>query len=131
MFPAAQDSAPCLKLALELLEAWVAGGVTPREVSFIQRYLVRSHAFDVDTAPKRLHQAIDVELLGLPRDYFSGWIPRVSAVTPEAATAAIKNRIRPDDLLSVVVGMASQVNDALKGSIPRLADASVVPFDIE
>jgi hypothetical protein len=52
-------------------------------------------------------------------------------VTPEAATAAIKNRIRPDDLLSVVVGMASQVNDALKGSIPRLADASVVPFDIE
>ena len=42
------------------------GGVTPRELAFIQRYLVRSHAFDIDTAPKRLHQALDVELLGLP-----------------------------------------------------------------
>ncbi|MGO9833868.1 MAG: M16 family metallopeptidase [Polyangiaceae bacterium] len=131
MFPSAQDSAPCLKLALELLETWVKGGVTRREVSFIQRYLVRSHAFDIDTAPKRLHQAIDVELLGLPRDYFTGWIRHVSAVTPEAATAAVKERIRPDDLLSVVVGTAAQVNDALKAAVPRLADASIVPFDTE
>ena len=46
------------------MEAWVKDGVTPREVAFIQRYLVRSHAFEVDTAPKRLHQALDVELLG-------------------------------------------------------------------
>jgi len=131
MFPSAQDSAPCLKLALDLLEAWVAAGVTPREVSFIQRYLVRSHAFDVDTAPKRLHQALDVELLALPSDYFTRWTARVGAVTPEAATAAVKNRIRPDDLLSVVVGTAAQVNDSLKASVPRLVEASVVPFDVE
>ncbi len=26
------------------------GGVTPREIAFIQRYLVRSHAFEIDTA---------------------------------------------------------------------------------
>ena len=51
---------------LELIEDWVKGGVTPAELAFIQRYLVRSHAFEVDTAPKRLHQALDVELLGLP-----------------------------------------------------------------
>jgi zinc protease len=97
----------------------------------MQRYLVRSHAFDVDTAPKRLHQALDVELLALPPDYFTGWISRVNAVTPEAATAAVKKRIRPDDLLSVVVGTAAQVNDALKASVPGLAESSVVPFDVE
>ena len=34
---------------LELMDAWVKDGVTPREVAFIQRYLVRSHAFEVDT----------------------------------------------------------------------------------
>jgi zinc protease len=130
-FPAAEDAGACLKLTLELLETWVASGVTAREVSFIQRYLVRSHAFDVDTAPKRLHQALDVELLSLPADYFSEWIARVNGVTPEAATAAVRNRIRPDDLLSVVVGTAALVNDSLKASVPRLADASVVPFDVE
>jgi zinc protease len=131
MFPAEKDAAPCLKLALDLLQRWVDDGVSPREVSFIRRYLTRSHAFDVDTAPKRLHQALDVELLALPRDYFREWVARVGAVTPEAATAAVKNRIRPDDLLSVVVGTAAQVNPALKGSVPGLVEASVVPFDVE
>ena len=82
-FPAAEDAGPCLKLSIELLDAWVAGGVTPREVAFIQRYLVRSHAFDIDTATKRLHQALDGECLSLPADYFSGWLDRVRAVTPE------------------------------------------------
>ncbi len=130
-FPAAGDAGPCLKLSLDLLFAWVAGGVTPREMSFIQRYLVRSHAFDVDTAGKRLHQALDVELLGLPGDYFNGWIDHVRAVTPESASRAVRDRIIPDDLLCVVVGTASQVLDPLRSAVPDLAEASVVPFDAE
>ncbi|HEY8042107.1 MAG TPA: pitrilysin family protein [Polyangiaceae bacterium] len=130
-FPASEDAAPCLKLTLELLEAWVRAGVTPREVSFIERYLVRSHAFEVDTAAKRLHQALDVELLALPADYYTSWIDRVQAVTAEAASAAVKNRVHPQDLLSVVVGTASQVLEPLKGSVAGLAEARVVPFDAE
>jgi len=130
-FPSAQDCGPCLNLAIQLLDAWVTEGVTRREVAFIQRYLVRSHAFDVDTAAKRLHQALDVELFGLPGDYFSAWTDHVRAVTPESANAAIRNRIRPSDLLAVVVGTASQVLDPLREAIPDLAGASVVPFDAE
>jgi len=130
-FPSAQDAGPCLALAIELLDHWVAGGVTPREVSFIQRYLVRSHAFDVDTAAKRLHHALDVELLALPPDYFSGWVQRVREVTPEAASAAVKNRIHTENLLAVVVGTASQVLDPLRSAVPGLTEASVVPFDAE
>jgi zinc protease len=130
-FPSAQDSAPCLKLSIDLLEAWVQGGVTPREVSFIQRYLVRSHAFDIDTAAKRLHQALDVELLALPRDYFRKWVDSVKAVTPEAATAAVKERIKPKDLLAVVVGTAADVLDPLRSAVVELSEASVVPFDAE
>jgi len=41
-FPAAEDAAACLKLTLELMGTWVEKGVTPREVAFIERYLVRS-----------------------------------------------------------------------------------------
>jgi zinc protease len=130
-FPSAEDAAPCLKLTLELMAQWVAGGVTPREVAFIQRYLVRSHAFEVDTAPKRLHQALDVELLSLPADYHSGWLEHVRAVTPESAAAAVKNRIHPENVLAVVVGTASQVLEPLKGAMPDASDVSVVPFDRE
>lgn len=130
-FPAAEDAPACLKLTVELMEAWVNAGVTPRELAFIQRYLVRSHAFDVDTAPKRLHQALDVELLGLPEDYYTGWTDHVKAVTVASASDAVKTRISLDNLLSVVVGTASQILEPLKGSVANLVDTKVVPFDAE
>lgn len=130
-FPAAEDVAPCLKLAIELTEAWIQQGVTPREMKFIQSYLVRSHAFDVDTAAKRLHQALDVELLGLPPAYYSGWVDQVRATTPEAASVAVRRRVSMENLLAVVVGTASQVLDPVREAIPRLAESTVVPFDEE
>jgi zinc protease len=130
-FPAAEDAAACLKLTVELMEAWVKDGVTARELAFIQRYLVRSHAFDIDTAPKRLHQQLDIELLSLPADYYSGWIEHVRGVTVQAANDAIKSRIHPEDLLAVVVGTASQVKTGLEGAIAGLHDTQVIPFDTE
>jgi zinc protease len=130
-FPASTDAAPCLELSLKLLETWVSGGVTSGEIAFIKRYLIRSHAFEVDTANKRLHQALDVELLGLPADYFTGWIDHVRSVTPESASAAVRNRIRPADLLAVVVGTASEVEGPLRAAVPALAECRVVPFDAE
>jgi zinc protease len=130
-FPAVEHAALCLELSLKLFEAWVESGVSSQEVSFIKRYLVRSHAFEIDTAAKRLHQGLDVELLSLPPDYYSGWVERVLTVDAGRASAAIKERIKPDDLLSVVVGTATQVLDPLRAVIPRLSQASVVPFDAE
>ncbi len=130
-FPASEDAGPCLKLILELLDAWVEGGVTTEEVAFMQQYLVLSHAFDIDTAAKRLHQGLDVELLGLPADYYVSWPDHVKTVTPEAASRAVKNRIRPADLLAVVVGTASEVLEPLKAAVSGLTEATVVPFDAE
>ena len=130
-FPAAEDAAPCLKLQLALMDTWVKDGVTPREVSFIERYLVRSYAFEIDTATKRLHQALDVELLALPSVYYSGWRDDVRSVTAVAASASVQLRIRTDDLLTVVVGTASQLLAPLRDAIPGLTEASVVPFDAE
>jgi zinc protease len=130
-FPAAEDAAPCLKLTVELMETWVKDGVTPKEIAFIQRFLVRSHAFEIDTAPKRMHQALDVELLDMPADYYSSWTRRVTEVTAEQANQAIRDRIHPENLLAVVVGTASQIRTALEGAVPNLAGVDVVPFDTE
>ena len=130
-FPSAEDSAPCLKLTLDLMDAWVQGGVTPREVAFIERFLVRSYAFEIDTAAKRLHQALDVELLGLPPDYYTSWTERVRGVTAAGASAAVKQRIHTNDILAVVVGTASQILSPIRESMANLAEVSVVPFDVE
>jgi zinc protease len=130
-FPAAEDAAPCLELTLSLMETWVKDGVTAEEVSFIERYLVRSHAFEIDTAAKRLHQALDIELLALSRDYYSAWTDRVRAVNARSASTAVAHRIRPQDVLAVVVGTASQVLAPLRDAMKDLQEASVVPFDAE
>lgn len=130
-FPQAADAAPCIGLELELLEAWVTGGVLAAEVEFIQQYLIRSQAFEVDTAPKRLHQALDVEVLGLPKDYHSAYASTVAQVTVESATAAVKRRIAPADMLVVVVGTASEIRDPVEKTIAGLADVKVRPFDLD
>jgi zinc protease len=128
-FPAATDAAACLRLELELLEAFVNQGITPKELSFIQRYLMRSRAFDVDTASKRLHQALDVGVLGLPSDYHSSYLVKVGAVTCEDANAAVRARIHPEDALVVVVGTADSILGQVRDSIDGLLEHEVVSFD--
>jgi zinc protease len=130
-FPAATDAAPCIALEVQLLEQLVANGLSAKELAFIKRFLVRSHAFDIDTPAKRLGLELEVEVLGLPADYYSAYIPHVEAVTLEQANLAAKARLSVDDLLIVVVGTASQILDDVRAAVPRLAEHEVLPFDTE
>ncbi len=130
-FPSATDAAKCLALELQLLDTFVSGGVLPKEVSFVKNYLMRSHAFEIDTPQKRMHQELDTYLLGLPSDYCSSYLARVKATTPEAANEAVRARIDPKNLAIVVVGTAKELDADLRAAIPDLASATVVPFDAE
>jgi zinc protease len=127
--PAANDCPPCIKLQIEMLEELVNDGITQRELGFIKNYLVRSHAFEIDTATKRLGQALEVELLDLPEDYHSKYVDHVKAVTLEGSNAALKERLTPKDLVVIVVGTASETLEKVKESIPDLAETTVIPFE--
>jgi zinc protease len=129
--PGAADCAPCLALELQMLEEFVNEGVTARELTFIKNYLVRSHAFEVDTAPKRLGQALETDLLDLPDGYHARYVDNVRAVEVDASNAAIKERISKDDLVVVVVGTASEMLEKVKDAIPNLAEHKVVPFETD
>lgn len=128
-FPKADDAAACVRLEIELLEAWREQGITARELARAKRYLTRSHAFAVDTAQKRVGLALDEEIYDLPAGYYADYVERTNAVTLKQANQAIRNRISSEDLLIVVVGTASAIGDALRDAIPRLAQTEVVPFD--
>jgi zinc protease len=128
-FPAAADCPPCIELELKLLEDFTKDGITPRELAFIKNYMIRSHAFEIDTAPKRLGQALEAELLDLPADYHTGYLDHVRAVTLESANAAVSSRLTPNDLVVIVVGTASEILDKVTKAIPGLVDHQVIPFD--
>ena len=130
-FPAATDAAACIELEIDLHDKWVTAGITPRELAFVKKYLGRSYAFDIDTASKRLHQALDVELLGLPADYYSAYVDHVEAVTREAANAAVARRLSLTDQVYVVVGTASAILADIQAKIPNLESTEIVPFDRE
>lgn len=130
-FPAATDCAKCVALELELLRAWVEGGITPRELAFVQKFLTRSWAFEIDTAQKRVDHALDVETLALPADYYTAYREHVRAVTRAEANAAVKRRIDPSRLVVTVLGTAKDLVDDVAKAIPDLGATTVIPYDRE
>ncbi len=128
-FPAAADCAPCVALELQLLEDFTRDGITARELAFIKNYLIRSHAFEIDTAPKRLGQTLEVELLDLPADYHTNYLDHVRGVTLEGANAAVQKRLSASNLIVIVVGTAGEILDSVCKAIPNLVAHSVQPFD--
>lgn len=130
-FPASKDAADCIALELKLLDTLVTKGVSAREASFVQSYLTRSAAFDVDTASKRLWRRLDEELLGLKPGWHDRHLKRLGSVTQAQINAALAKRLGTENLVISVVATASEVRAQLEAAIPDLASVRVVPFDTE
>ena len=128
-FPKASDAAACIQLELEMLEQWCNEGITAKELTWAKRYLVRSHAFAIDTAAKRVSLALDAELFDLPAGYHEQYVESVQAVTLEEANAAIRARISPRDLLISVVGTEAEIGTQIRDVIADLQSSELVPFD--
>lgn len=128
-FPKATDAAACIALELSLIDDWVKKGISPRELSFIKKFLVRGYAFEIDTAPKRVQMAADIELFDWPADFHTGYLDRVKAASLEDVNGAIARRISLPDLAVVLVGTASEILEDVKKAIPDLASTEVVSFE--
>ncbi|MGZ3448700.1 MAG: M16 family metallopeptidase [Polyangiales bacterium] len=130
-FPAATDAPACIALEIEMLEELVKNGITDQELGFAKSYLSESYAFDVDTAYKRVRQAVDEEIYSLPADYHTAYVKKILAVTKPEADAALAKRISTTDFVVIVVGTASELKAKIEKSIPGLTSSEVVPFDAE
>ena len=126
--PAAEYSADCAALQLDLLEHWIDRGIKKSQLSFAQRWLINSHCFDRDTPSKRLESRLDVELLGIPRNYVEKHDELVAGVSLQEANEATRARISTRDLTIVVVATANQVASAFE-QLPGVKSLEIVPFD--
>lgn len=125
--PAAEYSTDCAALQLDLLDRWVDDGLAKPALKFAQQYLINSHCFDRDTPSKRLESRLDIELLGVPRRYVEQHDKLVAQVTRKQATDATRARIRPRDLVIVVVATAKDVANAFE-KLPGVKSLEVVPY---
>ena len=130
-FPKASDAAACIALELQMLKELRDKGLSKSELSWSKRYLLRSHAFAVDTAAKRVGLALDTELYGLPEGYYERYLEHIRGVTLEQANEALRSRLPDENLLVTVVGTESAIGDAVRAAIPGLGASEIVPFDSE
>lgn len=129
--PAATDAPACLSLELELLANLRKGGVTQEDLTFVKNYLARSHAFEVDTARKRVHQPLEEALYDLPPGYHTRYLEHVEGVTLGGVNQSLEKRIPEADLLVGVVGTYAEIGASIEKAIPDLASSTVFPYDFE
>lgn len=127
-FPSAKDARACIELQLGLYDRWVDRGVGARELATTKRHLEKSHAFEIDTAAKRLDQRIDIELLGWPKTYHTHFLRRLRKLTRDDVNSALRRRLSRTDQIIVLVATADQLVPELE-KLPGVASVDVVPFD--
>ncbi len=93
----------------EVREARAARPLTPAEVEEGRGASLNGYALRFETPDYMLGQVDAMWTYNLPSDWVSGYLGRVSAVTPESAQAALAARVDPDKLALVVVGSAAVV----------------------
>lgn len=126
--PASADVANCVGLELGMLEELCERGVAADELQHAKNYLVRTFAFDQETAAQRVglrHAALCLGIEGFYDRYVAG----IEAVTEEQVREAVKTRLSAHDVVIAVVGTASEIANKVTCAIPNVSTVTVTPFD--
>ncbi len=89
------------------------GDITDQELKFVKDYLIGVFPATVETASDLAQRIEDLELYGLPEDYFEHYRERVAAVTKEDVVRVAKKYIDPEHAVILIVGKASEVHTPL------------------
>jgi zinc protease len=129
-FPASEDAMKTIQLLISLFEGLRAAPLTDDEVNFSKEYLINSFAFRVDTPSKLLDESIRADLLGLPPDYLSTYVPHIKAVTTAQVNAAIQRWLDPQNFLLVMLCTAAGFEEPAR-ALPGVSSVRVVPHSAE
>jgi zinc protease len=93
-----------LGVVREVLERFVREGPTDEELAAAKSNLIGGFALRIDSNGKILAQLSAIGFYGLPLDWLERWTDRVAAVTLADVRAAFQRHIRPEAMVTVVVG---------------------------
>ena len=89
------------------------GDIEDRELDDVKSYLMGVFPATVQTASDIAGRLVDMELYGLPEDYFDRYRENIAAVTKDEITRVAHKYLDPDRVLVVIVGNAAQIRDPL------------------
>lgn len=99
---------------------------TPEEMKLGKDGYLNSFVFQFDSKSKVINRLLNYDFYGLPADFNVRLKDRIEQSTPEAVTAAAKNRLHPDALQILVVGKGKDFDVPL----PDLGFGAVETIDI-
>lgn len=99
-----EKTAEALELVREVLNKFVAEGPTEEEVEAAKSNLAGGFALRIDSNGKILGLLSAIGYHGLPLNYLETWPGKIRAVTREQVIDAVKRRIKPEEMVTVVVG---------------------------
>jgi zinc protease len=99
-----EQTALALELVRETLARFLRDGPTEAELKAAKSNLVGGFALRIDSNRKILDNLAMIGFYRLPLDYLERWSARVEAVTLEQVRAAFARHLRPQAMVTVVVG---------------------------
>ena len=101
--------------------------VPEQEVRLQRNYLAGNFLIGLESQERTAGRFQDIDLYGLPADYYKHFAERLTAVTPDVASALARRYINPVDAVIIVVGEAKEVLPQLK----RLGPVTVYDTDLK
>jgi zinc protease len=103
------QAAQAVALVQEVVARFVADGPTAQELQAAKDNLIGGFALRLDSNRKLLDNVANIAWNGLPLDYLDTWTASVERLSAEDVRQAFARVLRPQDMVTVVVGGRDQV----------------------
>jgi zinc protease len=106
---------PAVQEIMNELRAIRTGAVTDQELNVARNYLMGVFPATVESASDLADRLVELELYGLPEDYFSSYRERIAQVDADDIQRAANQYLNPDRSVILVVGKAADIQQPLSG----------------
>lgn len=103
-----EQTGEALKVVRETLNRFVEKGVTEKELKAAKDNLTGGFALRLESNSKVLDYLAVIGFYGLPLTWLDDYVGKINKVTTAQIRDAYKRRIKPDNMLTVIVGETGQ-----------------------
>ncbi|MBV9774303.1 MAG: insulinase family protein, partial [Gemmatimonadetes bacterium] len=107
-------AAPALREIFREVEGIRDAPVAPEELDDTRSYLAGVFPLRLETTTGLAARLAQIAAYGLPDDYFDRYRERILEVTADDVLRAARAHLRPDEMVAVAVGDATQIRGALE-----------------
>ena len=118
---------PFIKATLSELEKIRSAPVTDTELALAKDSVLNAFIFNFATPYQTLSRVMRYEYYGYPQDFIFQYQKQLRAITAADVQRAAQNHLKPEQLVTLVVGNATAIQPPLSGLSPT---ATVTPIDV-